>query len=515
MDAKAYTNTYSVSDWLRRGAQYYPGKQCLVIDNERITYGDLDERVNRLTNGLISKGINKGDHIAFLFLNSSQLVETYFAIAKAGAVSVPLNTRLSGREYSYMMSNSDSKMLIYGSEFFQAIESIRTELTSVEIVLDSETVPIGTIKYEDLIAKSPSNDPNVEVGWNDGCVIYYTAGTTGTPKGAFRTHSNVTTCAANSAFYFGTGFDATWLGFPPWFHLGGTECFLLPSILTGARMVTEKTFDPVKVLELIEKEKVTTAFLVPAMSIMLLNFPEINKYDRSSVRVYVSGTAPTPEDLKRKILEYFPNASYIDAYGMTEAGLISVLPPQDALRKEMCVGFPIHNVRMRLVDDQDIDVPVGEVGEVILQGPQIFSEYYNDREKTLNETKGGWFHTGDLGRLDKENYLYLVDRKKDMIISGGENVYSAEVESVMFDHPKVLEAATIGLPDDKWGERVTAIVVLKEGQEMNEQELIDFCRDRLAHYKCPKQVIFLNEPLPRTSYGKVLKRELRSKYREI
>jgi acyl-CoA synthetase (AMP-forming)/AMP-acid ligase II len=248
------------------------------------------------------------------------------------------------------------------------------------------------------------------------------------------------------------------------------------------------------------------------MSIVVMNVPDIDKYDLSSVRAFTSGAAPTPEELKRNILKYFPNAGYYEGYGMTETGTITQLNPEDSLRKEMCAGIPYHNVRMRLVDDDDNDVPVGEIGEVVVQGPQVILEYYKDPERTAEETTGGWFHTGDLGKLDNEGFLYLVDRKKDMIITGAENVYSAEVESALFAHPKVLEAAAIGLPDEKWGERVAAVIVLKKGQKMKEQELIDFCRDQLAHYKSPKQVIFLNDPLPRTSSGKVLKRELRAKF---
>ena len=506
-------NTVNVGRVLARNGRYHPEKTAIIFEGRRISYQELNNRANRLYHGIMGMGVKKGDKVAILFYNSPQFIESYFAIVKAGAVVVPLNFRLAARELEYQIDNSDAAILIYSEEFKEVIESIRSNLKKVkEYICWGEDIPSGSVDYEKLIAGSPDPEPQVEVNEEDGCVIYYTAGTTGLPKGAYRTHHNVLWTAAGYTIAFSFSFDDIISGFPPFFHLAGFEAFTLPTFVVGGTVVVAKAFDPQKAIKAIQDEKVTTTFMVPAMSIAVWNLPDINNYDLSSLRIYMTASAPLATEMKKKIIKNLPHVKFFEGYGMTETGELTELPPKDAMRKDMCVGIPAFHVRIRLVDDEGKDVPRGEIGEVVAQGPCIIREYYKEPEKTKETIRDGWFHTGDLGRFDEEGYLYLVDRKKDMVLTGGENVYSAEVENVIFKHPKVLEASIIGLPDEKWGEVVTAVVVLKPEEKMTEEELIDLCRKDLAGYKCPKVVKFLDTPLPRNTFGKVLKRELREKF---
>ena len=413
------------------------------------------------------------------------------------------------------IDQSDSGVLLCDGRFAEMIAAIRPELSRLKsIVIDDRISRSGAESYEQLLAAFPPEDPGAEVHLQDPCVMYYTSGTTGLPKAAVRTHLNALSTAQWAAVKSTTdlGYDI-WLGFAPWFHMAGWECNALPAMLTGSTLITASSFDPAKVLEAIEREKVTVLFLVPTMATRIVNLPDLDRFDRSSVRNLVCGSAPIPELLKKKIMDCFPNADYHEGYGSTEGGQIAVLNRDDAVRKVLCAGTAVYSAKIRIVDDCDNDVPVDEIGEIVVQGPQVMSGgYYKDPEKTAEAFRGGWFHTGDLGRMDAEQRLYVVDRKKDMIKTGSENVYSAEVESVILEHPSVLEAAVIGLPDEEWGERVAAVVVLKEDAILTESELIEYCRSKMAHYRCPKQVFLLGETLPIVSTGKINKRELRIRF---
>jgi acyl-CoA synthetase (AMP-forming)/AMP-acid ligase II len=346
----------------------------------------------------------------------------------------------------------------------------------------------------------------------------YTAGTTGRPKGAVLTHKNQvmmwTLAALEVASEPGIGdmYNFRVCSPPPLFHLasfGYCQCHLL----IGATVVLPtQVFDPVEILQTIEREKIDSILLVPAMANFLLLNPDLHKYDTSSLKVWITGAAVLPTATRNAIGEHFPNVHLYDCFGQTEvSGVVSMLRPSDAKRKVACVGKALSFIEIRVVDDQDRDVPVGEVGEAVYQGPTVMKEYYKNPEGTAQTMRGGWFHSGDLVRRDEEGFIYVVDRKTDMIVSGGENIYPAEIEDVLYKHPKIAEAAVIGVHDDAWGEAVKAIVVPKPGVELTEEEVIEFCKDRLASYKKPKSVDLV-DALPRNPAMKVLKTVLREKY---
>lgn len=489
---------FSVGDIITNSARRYPHKPAVISEGRRVSYAELNDRANRLANALLEQGIKKGDRVAILFYNSPEFVESCFAVLKAGAVVVPLNFRLAGPELADMISDSDAAMLIYDAEFSQVISLIRPKLHSIR----------NYVAYHgDLIEASSSEEPGVSVGMDDGCAIFYTGGTSGFPKGAYKTHSNELWVAVGSLASVRQSYDDVVLAVAPLFHTATWEVLALPTLWLGNTLVVAKAFEPARIVEVIQKERVTITLLIPTMATAIWGLPDIAKHDLSSLRIYVSAGAVMPGELKRKILAYLPDVKFLDCYGSTEGGWITNLSPESAARKDACQGLP--TFRARIVDEDGHDITRGEVGEVIVQSPAIMKEYYNTPEETQKAIKAGWFHTGDLARLDEEGYVYIVDRKKDMMISGGENIYSAEVERVICSHPKVLEAAVVGLPHEKWGEQVTAAVVLKPGEEMTESEVIAFCRQSIAGYKCPKRVLFDSQPLPRTPLGKISKKALR------
>jgi fatty-acyl-CoA synthase len=496
---------------LTRAARLFSNKTAIIFEQNRISYAELNERVNRLANGLMKMGVKKGDKVALLFYNCPQFTESYYALVKIGAIVVPLNLRLAVPELIYEANNSDCTRIIYSAEFSEVMSKLRPKLSKVKsYICHGETCPSDTTKYEELITGSPAGEPKVDVQMEDGCDIFYTGGTTGLPKGAYRTHENVIWVALTCGMCLKFGADNVVLASPPLFHIV-SNYLTLSSFFFGSTIVMVKAFDPVKTLELIQKEKVTHVWLVPAMSTAIWNLPDVSKYDLSSLQVYTTGGAPMPTGLKMRIKEHLPNVYFTESYGSTETGWIASHGPTGLPWKEG-QGIPCFSQKLRLMDDNENEVPHGDIGEVAVQGPLTIQNYYNDSKMTKETIRNGWFHTGDLARLDEEGYLYIVDRKKDMVISGGENVYSVEVERVILTHPKISEAAVIGLPNEKWGEQVTAVVVLKSGEELTEDELMSFCRKELAGYKCPKGVKFVTDPLPRTSFGKVLKRELRDRF---
>lgn len=500
-----------------RNARKYPEREALVIGDQRITWRQLDQNSNRLGNALMSRGIKRGDKVAVLMRNRHEIIETYFSVAKIGGVSVPINFRLAPREISHMISNSDSKILICESFFRETVERIKPELSSVEkfIVLDGDGIE-GCERYADLLAEGDSVRPIV---WNDDddpAFILYTSGTTGLPKGAVMTHKNFVIAALTVGMTIYQSATRNNLPPPqfltslmtaPLFHVAAIANILRYAYLGHTVIVHE--FETLKVLKTIETEKVTYYFGVPTMWKMLIDHPDFKKYDVSSIRYAYYGAAPMLPGLRERILENFPNAALGETFGQTEMSpVVAAIKHQDAMRKNGSVGEMFFNVDFRIVDDDMNDVPVGEIGEAVYRGGSMFQGYYKNPTADEESFRGGWFHSGDLVRQDEEGFLYVVDRKKDMIISGGENIYSAEIEELLMTHPKIAEAAVIGVPDPKWGEAVKAFVVLKPNQTMTVEDVITFCTDNMARYKQPKIVEFMTA-LPRNASGKVLKRDLR------
>jgi acyl-CoA synthetase (AMP-forming)/AMP-acid ligase II len=508
-----------LGETLARNARKCPDVEGIIFRDKRVTFRELDERVNRLANALLLRGMKKGDNIGLLMPNSKEMLEIFFAAAKIGVVNVPVNIRLSPPEIAHILNNARVKLLFFRENFMGAIEKIKGDLPLIEEYIIIDKVGDGIYKnYEEVLSTGHPIRPEVRLRGDDDAFIIYTAGTTGKPKGAILTHKNLVvnamTTIQETAFSLPRRpdlplIDQKVMSITPFFHIAGILS-VVKNMVSLTPMVIED-FDPVRLLKAIEAERVTYLFLVPAMWLLVLNHPDFKKYDVSSLRTAAYGADITPNALKERILEAFPNAGLYEAFGQTEMTATAVfMKHQDALRKEGSVGLPFFNVEVRVVDDHMKDVGVNEVGEIVYRGPGLFKGYYQNPEETKKAFEGGWFHSGDLVRRDEEGFIYVVDRKKDMIISGGENIYSAEIEAVLLTHPKIREAAVIGVPDPKWGEAVKAFVVLEPGKKATAEEIIEFCLENLARFKRPKFVEFI-PALPRSATGKVLKRELRTR----
>jgi len=502
---------------LARNARMCPDLEGVIFKEKRLRYLELDQRVNRLANALLSAGIKTGDSIGLVMPNRSEMLEIFFTAAKIGAVNVPVNIRLSPPEMAYILNNAEAKIIFFSENFSGTITKIRDELPLVKeyIALDENDDQLFQL-YENLLASGQQTRPEILLQDDQEVFIIYTAGTTGKPKGAVLTHKNMVGNA------MGISMDAA-LSLPrrgdlpfippkvmsitPFFHIAGVVG-IVKNIVSVTPMIV-MDFDPLELLKVIESEKVTFMFLVPVMWKIVMDHPDFKKYDVSSLRTAAYGADIMHNALKERILESFPNAALYEAFGQTEMSATAVLMKhQDALRKEGSVGLPLSTVDVRVVDDHMQDVGLDEVGEIAYRGPGLFKGYYKNPEETEKAFEGGWFHSGDLVRRDAEGFIYVVDRLKDMIISGGENIYSAEVEAVLITHPKIKEAAVIGIPDPKWGEAVKAFVTLEPEQSTTAEEIIAFCGERLARFKLPKVVEFVSS-LPRSATGKILKRELR------
>jgi len=496
---------------LERAAFKFPDRAAVVSEVGRWTYKTWEQNAKKRAQALAERGIKKGDHVATMFLNGHEVLETFLGLMKLGAVVVPLNVRLSGRELHYIMDHSDARALIFSHEFEKVIREIKGDLPKVSgFFMSGGEVPEDVIDFEKISRDSEPRDPQVEIREEDTACILYTAGTTGRPKGVLLSHRNCIWAAVNVTADVDMKSDYRVLLVFPLYH-AAAFILLTTNLYMGSTNVTMRTFDPKRVMELIQEERINRMTFPPTVWNFILQLPHLDTYDTSSVRSLSSGAESMPLETKKQLLKLFPKARLGETYGMTEsAATITTLNPDDVLEKMASVGKPFVNVEIRLVDDEDVDVPSGEVGEILARGPNVMMGYYREPEATRDTLKGGWLHTGDLGRLDSEGFLYIVDRKKDMIITGGENVFPREIEEILYAHPMILEAAVIGLPDPEWGEKIHAVVALKEGQALNEQEVIDYTREHIASFKKPRSVEFVDR-LPRSPAGKVLKRVLRDR----
>jgi len=498
---------------LKRTANKYPKKEALVCDSKRISYEQFDQRANRLGNALTSWGVEKGDRVALLLYNSRELAEGIFGIARAGAIGVPLNYRLKPNELAYILNHSGSKVLLYGSEFSEQALPLH-KLTELEkfICIEGSGPDIG---YEELLSQFSGTSPPFKIGEDDPAALLYTSGTTGRPKGVVITHRNQIWACVSQTIEYGVTHRDRVLITAPMFHTGAFSRFLT-AVYLGNSIFILKQFDPVKFLQLVETEEITFTSLVPTMFIMVDQLPQEVKrsFQTTSVEKYITSGSILPVELVRKIQNLFPRAQIRDSYGATEFNFTTVLQPEDFLRKIGSVGRAHVNSEVRILNDRGTEMSPGEVGEICVRGPHVMKEYYRDPEATREAFTEGWFRTGDLGRMDAEGFFYIVDRKKDMIISGGENIYPREIEEVLYTHEKIAEAAVIGVPDSIWGESVRAIVVTKPGERLTEGEVINFCAQRLAGYKKPKSVIFVDF-LPKNTSSKILKKTLKEQFGKL
>ena len=501
-----------VGELIRRQAHKIPNQIAFIYGDERITYLELEKKTLHLAGWLQDQGLRIGEKVGMIFKNNLAFAEVMFATASAGGVSVPINFRLAPEEYVYIINHSDTKILFIEEEYQEMMQSIRHKLPNVEqVVVVGKVNSMEMINYKDIYQSAASyRTIDGLVHEDDACMICYTSGTTGLPKGAVLTHKNVLMSSLNSVVDSKIETGSKQLIVTPLFHIAGIGNLLI-SCTVGGTTVIHRDFTPVGVLKAIHDEKLNGLFMVPAMWNLVLQVPNIEDYDLSSVKRCSTGAAICPIEVKEKMMHYFQNAGLFDAFGQTEMSpTTTCLVPQDNLRKTNSVGKPVLNVEVRIVDENMKDVPIGEIGEIVYRGPTLMKEYYKNPEATEEAFHGGWFHSGDLVRQDDEGFIYVVDRRKDMIISGGENIYPAEVEAALYKHDAILETAIVGVPDPQWGESVKAYIVLKKGKNLSEQEVIQHCLQHLASYKKPKFVEFLDE-LPRNPSGKILKRVLREK----
>jgi len=513
----------TISEALSMAAYHYPAKVGAKDLSRSMTFSELNDRCCRLGNALLGMGLRKGDRFAAMAYNCVEWMEIYGAAAKAGLVAVPIMFRLLPNEYQYVLENSGSRAFIIGQDFVEGANSIRGKLpkdiASNYIFLGDEA-PSDYISYEQLMQSSSGDQPHLEVKPEDTWVIIYTSGTTGKPKGAVRSHES---CVFHYLMYnneMGFNRDDTGLLVMPMCHANSFfYCFNFTYDYATACVYSRKSFDPEEVLRVFDEEKITFTSLVPTQYIMILSLAdEIKKrYDVSSLRNLLCSSAPVRRSTKLEIMDYFKNARLYEGYGSTEAGIPVLLRPEHQMEKLGSIGREMIGIsRIRLLDLEGREVPVGTVGEIYSKQPCTFKEYWDAPEKTKAAFRGEYFSAGDMAYKDEDGFFYLVDRKQNMIISGGENIYPSEVENVVITHPAVKEVSVIGVPDKKWGESVKAIVVLKDTYEKSDeirQEILEFCRENIAGYKRPKSIDFVDfDDIPRTATGKVIYGALRDKH---
>jgi acyl-CoA synthetase (AMP-forming)/AMP-acid ligase II len=511
-----------VGHFLTRAALRYPARPAWLQENLAMTFREAEARVNRLGRALLSLGGQPGDRVAMLIPNCYQGLETLLAPMKAGMAVVPMNIRLHPSEHEYMLNDSGAFALIYGEEFRDHLAQIRGNLTSIKHFICVGRGAAGDLGYDQVLdgQRETPADPAIEP--DDLAWLFYTSGTTGHPKGAMLTHRNLLTMAEQFLLNINPARPGdVLLHAAPITHGSGLSIFHHIAVGAASAFPATRAFDPPRIFEAIQRYHATTMFLVPTMINLLLASLDKGKYDLSSLHTIFYGGAPMyVEQLLEAVRTFGP--VFVQLFGQGEAPMTCTSLPKEEhlagddpvkLKRLASAGRETTAVRVRIVDDADRDVPApaSQMGEIVVRGDLVMKGYWNKPEATAETLRGGWLHTGDIGYLDADGYLYITDREKDMIISGGSNVYPREIEEVICRHPAVFEVAVIGIPDEKWGETVKALVVPREGTSATEAEIIEHCKRHMASYKKPQSVEFL-PALPKNAYGKVLKRELRDRY---
>jgi fatty-acyl-CoA synthase/long-chain acyl-CoA synthetase len=516
-----------MADFLTAYALTQPDKLAVVDDRpdgtvHSLTYAELNAQANRLANVLLDLGVRPGESkVVWCGQNSIGIVVMVNAARKLGVTAVPLNYRLSDEEAAYVTDHSDATFVYVDAEFAPMFERIRADIPQVQHVLvfdaaaEGLAVPAGQVDVDALVALAPTDEPAIEPSTEPGATMIYTSGTTGKPKGALRRGNTGAAQSAALMAHIGYVPDDVYLTTGPLYH-SGPGGFMGLALALGNTVVVQRKFKAEDWLRLVEKYGVTSTFSAPTPIRMVCNLPDEVKrrYDTSTMKRMIANAAPWSFALKQMYLAFMPGDSLWEVYGSTELGVNCVLRPEDQLRKPGSCGQPAPMVEVKLFDDDGNEV-VGtgpeHTGELFVKSPSVFADYYKQHDKFLADQKHGYQTVGDIAYLDDEGYVYICDRKKDMIISGGVNIYPAEIESALEHHPDILEAAVFGVPDEQWGESVHAVVVLREGASLTDDEVIEFGRQHLAHYKVPRTISWLDE-LPKTGSGKILKRELRAPF---
>lgn len=502
---------------LDRAAANSPDHVAIIFAGREITYRALAGMVHRFAAALARLGVKKGDRVALMSPNCPQYVVAYMAIQKIGGVVVQVNPMYTERELGYILMDSGTEVIVAYDALYPRVRNVYGSTPLKHVILfalgePAVEAPSGVLWMEKLLEEAPSAVPAVKINpAEDLAVLQYTGGTTGFPKGAMLTHRNI---VANAVQVMAWAPESSYgqervLAVLPFFHVYGMTVAMNQAVLMGFTQIILPRFEVNQVLECIHAYKPTLFHGVPTMYVAINNHPEVRKYDMSSIKYCISGSAPLPVEVANKF-EELTGGYLVEGYGLTEASPVTHCNPLRGRRKVGSIGLPYPDTICKIVDLEtgERELPPGEIGELCVKGPQVMKGYWNMPEETAKVLRDGWLYTGDIARMDEEGYFYIVDRKKDMIIAGGFNIYPREVEEVLFEHPKVLEAVVVGIPDPYRGETVKAYVVLKQGQTATEEELIAYCRTKLAAYKVPRQIEF-RESLPKSSVGKTLRRLLR------
>ena len=513
----------NTTDFLSIANAICPERDCIVFEGKRWTYAQINERVNQLVNALTKLGVEKSDRIGMLHVNCNQYIETYYAAAKLGAIFVPLNFRAKADELAYMIGNAEVKILFVGSRYLDIVNTILPQLPTVKECISIEGG--SKANYEDLIRSASSDEMLCDIGDEDITILMYTSGTTGRPKGVPLRHNAFVAYVLDNVDPASPDIKERNLLTVPLYHVAGIQA-MLAAIYGGRTLVLMRQFEVKEWMATIQKEQATRAMIVPTMLKRVIDDPDFSKYNLSSLKVITYGAAPMPFEVISKAIKVMPWARFINAFGQTEtASTITTLGPEDHIiegteeeqqkklkRLTSSIGKPLSDVEVKIVDDEGRALPTLEVGEILARGPRVMTGYWKDEQKTSQVmTSDGWLRTGDLGWMDEEGYIYLAGRADDMIIRGGENISPEEVEEVLHSHPKIEEAAVIGVPNPEWGQEPRAVVVLKKGEKAASEEIIEYCRSKIAGFKRPRSVVFI-EGLPRSAMGKVLRKKLREQY---
>jgi len=498
------TQFKNISELLRTRVALAPDKVFLFsqADGRQFTYSQFASAVNRAASLLAAHGIVKRDVVSLLLPNSVEYVIAYFACWQLGALAGPVNSLLKSQELAYVISNSEAKSLLVSSEFLPLIEPVRPGLTTLKAILLFDNEAEATQNFTGVDENGP------DLSADDEAIIIYTSGTTGKPKGCLLTHGNVIANARQISEWLGFSTDDRLLTMMPLFHMNAVSVTTMSALYAGASSVVSPKFSASRFWQTISDYQITSFGSVATMlSMLLTTYPNgvPEGLTTKQLRFAMCGSAPVPAETIKRFEETF-NCLVIEGYGLSESTCRSTFNPPDKRRRAGSCGLPIGN-EMRVVDDEDNDVPEGELGEILLRGENVLKGYYKDPEATATAFRNGWFHTGDIGYRDADGFYFIVDRKSDMIIRGGENIYPREIDEVLYQHPAVSAAAVIGVPNDLYGEEVAGFVVLREGSETTEEAMIEFCKAHLADYKCPKTIRFVKD-IPKGPTGKLLKREL-------
>jgi long-chain acyl-CoA synthetase len=498
------TEPRSIPELLKERVSAAPDKPFLFseTDKRQFTYKKFQSAVSRTAKMLATNGVRKGDVVSLLLPNSVEYVIAYFACWQLGALAGPINSLLKAQEMAYVISNSEAKALLVNSEFLPLIQSIREEVSTLEAIISFDN------EAEATRAETNEPEPIQEMDENHEAIIIYTSGTTGKPKGCLLTHGNVIANARQISSWLSFTETDRLLTMMPLFHMNAVSVTTMSALYAGGSTVVSGKFSASRFWQIISDYQITSFGSVATMLSMLLStypdgVPEGLRTEQ--LRFAMCGSAPVPAEVLRRFEETF-NCLVIEGYGLSESTCRSTFNPPDRRRRPGSCGLPIGN-EMKVVDEEDRDVPDGELGEIVLRGDNILKGYYKNDVANTAAFRGGWFHTGDIGYRDTDGFYYIVDRKSDMIIRGGENIYPREIDEVLYQHPSIAAAAAVGVPDELYGEEVAAVVVLKSGASSSEPEVIDFCKARLADFKCPKTVWFVDD-IPKGPTGKLLKREL-------